>query len=75
MRSISHSTFFIGNLFRAFRYPTDFQLEMEYWSETGDLAEDELHEVWRKEFVFYQFPLRLIFITILVKISLFQLLM
>ena len=32
--------------FRVMKYPTDFQLEMEYWAETGDLDEDELHEVF-----------------------------
>jgi len=30
----------------AIKYPIDFQLEMEYWAETGDLSEDELHEMY-----------------------------
>ena len=30
---------------RAFLYPSDLQLELEYWAETGEYDEDELHEV------------------------------
>lgn len=26
-------------------FPTDLQLELDYWAETGDFDEDELHEV------------------------------
>ena len=26
-------------------YPSDLQLELEYWTETGEYDEDELHEV------------------------------
>jgi len=32
-------------LHRAFLYPSDLQLELEYWTETGEYDEDELHEV------------------------------
>lgn len=34
-------------LCRAFLYPSDLQLELEYWAETGEYDEDELHEVRR----------------------------
>ena len=30
---------------RAFLFPSDLQLELEYWAETGEFDEDELHEV------------------------------
>ena len=30
---------------RAFLFPCDLQLELEYWAETGEFDEDELHEV------------------------------
>lgn len=30
---------------RSFLFPTDLQLELEYWAETGEFDEDELHEV------------------------------
>ena len=30
---------------REFLFPTDLQLELEYWAETGDYDEDEIHEV------------------------------
>lgn len=30
---------------RSFLYPTDLQLELEYWAETGEYDTDELHEV------------------------------
>ena len=30
---------------RSFSFPTDLQLELEYWSDTGDYDADELHEV------------------------------
>jgi len=30
---------------RAFLFPSDLQLELEYWAETGEYDEDELHEV------------------------------
>ena len=33
------------SLYRAFLYPSDLQLELEYWAETGEYDEDELHEV------------------------------
>lgn len=29
----------------AFLYPSDLQLELEYWAETGEYDEDELHEM------------------------------
>ncbi|XP_077997157.1 cilia- and flagella-associated protein 65-like [Glandiceps talaboti] len=29
----------------AFLFPTDLQLELEYWAETGEFDEDELHEM------------------------------
>ncbi|KAJ7389222.1 hypothetical protein OS493_032690 [Desmophyllum pertusum] len=29
----------------AFLYPSDLQLELEYWTETGEYDEDELHEM------------------------------
>ena len=32
--------------FRAFLLPSDLQLELEYWAETGEFDEDELHEVY-----------------------------
>ena len=35
-----------GLPFRAFLYPSDLQLELEYWAETGEYSEEELHEVW-----------------------------
>ena len=31
--------------FRAFLFPCDLHLELEYWAETGEFDEDELHEV------------------------------
>lgn len=31
--------------YRAFLFPADLQLELEYWAETGEFDEDELHEV------------------------------
>jgi len=31
--------------FRAFLFPTDLHMELEYWAETGEFDEDELHEV------------------------------
>ena len=37
---------------RAFLYPSDLQLELEYWAETGEYDAEELHEV-RLEFGFY----------------------
>jgi hypothetical protein len=30
---------------RAFLFPSDLQIELEYWAETGEFDEDELHEV------------------------------
>ncbi|CAC5365950.1 unnamed protein product [Mytilus coruscus] len=30
---------------RAFLFPSDLQLELEYWAETGEFDEDELHEM------------------------------
>lgn len=30
---------------RSFLFPADLQLELEYWAETGEFDEDELHEV------------------------------
>ena len=33
------------NKIRSFLFPTDLQLELEYWAETGEFDEDELHEV------------------------------
>ena len=30
---------------RAFLFPSDLQLELDYWAETGEFDEDELHEV------------------------------
>ena len=31
--------------FRAMLLPSDLQIELEYWAETGEFDEDELHEV------------------------------
>ena len=32
-------------LLRVFLFPNDLQLELEYWAETGEYTEEELHEV------------------------------
>jgi len=31
--------------FREFLFPNDLQIDLEYWSESGEYTEDELHEV------------------------------
>ena len=33
------------NISRSFLYPTDLQLDLDYWTETGEYDADELHEV------------------------------
>ena len=30
---------------RVFLFPSDLQLELDYWAESGQFDEDELHEV------------------------------
>ena len=45
---LSGFKYFIIVLFlfvRMFLFPPDLQLEMEYWAETGQFDDDELHEV------------------------------
>ena len=36
-----HKNYFCRN----FLFPTDLQLDMEFWAQTGEFEEDELHEV------------------------------
>ena len=31
--------------YRAFLFPTDFQLDLEFWAENGDYTRDELYDV------------------------------
>lgn len=31
--------------FREFLFPNDLHIDLEYWSETGEYTQDELHEV------------------------------
>jgi hypothetical protein len=45
---ISHTLHPINVLlffFRNFLFPSDVQLDLEYWAESGDYDEEELHEV------------------------------
>ena len=40
-------------LYRAFLFPNDLQLELEYWAETGEYTSEELHEVRPKDIYIY----------------------
>lgn len=41
--------------YRAFLFPSDLHMELEYWAETGEFDEDELHEVSCLPFVCFSF--------------------
>lgn len=36
---------FIFTCHRAFLFPTDFQLDLEFWADNGDYTRDELYDV------------------------------